>query len=48
MNKTLTVQVNAVQNLMGATDKFIGDAGMYLFGAPLDLEDPKLKQSGLQ
>jgi adenylate cyclase len=43
MNKTLTVQVNAVQNLMGATDKFIGDAGMYLFGAPLDLEDHETK-----
>ena len=43
MNKTLTVQVNAVQNLMGATDKFIGDAGMYLFGAPLDLKDHETK-----
>jgi len=43
MNKTLTVQVNAVQNLKGATDKFIGDAGMYLFGAPLDLEDHETK-----
>ncbi|MAJ23567.1 MAG: hypothetical protein CMI75_07290 [Candidatus Pelagibacter sp.] len=43
MNKTLTVQVNAVQKLGGMTDKFIGDAGMFLFGAPLDLEDHETK-----
>mgnify|MGYP003120408155 FL=1 len=43
MNKTLTVQVNAVQKLHGMTDKFIGDAGMFLFGAPLDLEDHETK-----
>ena len=39
MNKALTVQVNAVQKLGGMTDKFIGDAGMFIFNAPLDLED---------
>ena len=43
MNKTLTVQVNAVQKLHGMTDKFIGDAGMFIFGAPLDLEDHETK-----
>ena len=43
MNKTLTVQVNAVQNLGGMTDKFIGDAGMFIFGAPLDCEDHETK-----
>jgi adenylate cyclase len=43
MNKTLTVQVNAVQKLGGMTDKFIGDAGMFIFGAPLDLEDHETK-----
>ena len=43
MNQTLTVQVNAVQKLGGMTDKFIGDAGMFIFGAPLDLEDHETK-----
>ena len=43
MNKTLTVQVNAVQKLGGMTDKFIGDAGMFIFGAPLDLKDQETK-----
>jgi len=43
MNKTLTVQVNVVQKLGGMTDKFIGDAGMFIFGAPLDLEDQETK-----
>ena len=43
MNKTLSVQVKAVQNLGGMTDKFIGDAGMFIFGAPLDLEDHETK-----
>ena len=43
MNKTLTVQVNAVQKLGGMVDKFIGDAGMFIFGAPLDLEDHETK-----
>ena len=43
MNKTLSVQVKAVQKLGGMTDKFIGDAGMFIFGAPLDLEDHETK-----
>jgi adenylate cyclase len=43
MNKTLTVQVNAVQKLGGMTDKFIGDAGMFIFGAPLDCKDHETK-----
>ena len=43
MNKTLTVQVNAVQKLGGMTDKFIGDAGMFIFGAPLDCKDQETK-----
>ena len=43
MNKALTVQVNAVQKLGGMTDKFIGDAGMFIFNAPLDLEDHEEK-----
>ena len=43
MNKTLTVQVDIVQKLGGMTDKFIGDAGMFIFGAPLDLEDHETK-----
>jgi adenylate cyclase len=43
MNKTLTVQVDAVQKLGGMTDKFIGDAGMFIFGAPLDLDDHETK-----
>jgi len=43
MNKTLTVQVNVVQKLGGMTDKFIGDAGMFIFGAPLDLKDQETK-----
>jgi adenylate cyclase len=34
MNKTLTVQVNAVQKLGGMTDKFIGDAGMFILERP--------------
>ena len=43
MNKALTVQVNAVQKLGGMTDKFIGDASMFIFNAPLDLDDHEEK-----
>jgi adenylate cyclase len=43
MNKALTVQVNAVQKLGGMTDKFIGDAGMFIFNAPLDLDNHEEK-----
>ena len=39
MNKALTVQVECVQRYGGMVDKFIGDACMAIFSAPLDLED---------
>ena len=39
MNKTLTVQVECIQKHGGLIDKFIGDACMAIFGAPLDMED---------
>ncbi len=39
MNRVLTVQVAAVTKRGGMVDKFIGDAGMYIFGAPLDLDN---------
>jgi len=38
MNKALTAQQTAVKKFGGCTDKFIGDAMMAIFGAPLDLE----------
>tara|TARA_B100001778_G_scaffold334717_1_gene347348 strand:+ start:5340 stop:7106 length:1767 start_codon:yes stop_codon:yes gene_type:complete len=38
MNKALTAQVNAVQKHGGMVDKYIGDAMMAIFNAPLDLE----------
>ena len=43
MNKALTVQVECVQNNGGMVDKFIGDACMAIFNAPLDLEDHQNK-----
>jgi len=39
MNKALTVQVECVQKNGGMVDKFIGDACMAIFNAPLDLKD---------
>jgi len=39
MNKTLSVQVQAIQRHGGMVDKFIGDACMGIFSAPLDLPD---------
>ena len=39
MNKALTVQVECVQKNGGMVDKFIGDACMAIFSAPLNLED---------
>ena len=39
MNKTLTIQSDAVQKYGGMVDKYIGDAMMAIFSAPLDLED---------
>jgi adenylate cyclase len=38
MNKVLSAQVAAVQKHGGLVDKFIGDAGMYIFNAPLDID----------
>jgi len=43
MNKTLTVQVKTVQKYGGMVDKFIGDACMAIFNAPLDLENHEEK-----
>ena len=39
MNKVLTAQQIAVQNHGGMVDKYIGDAMMAIFNAPLDLQD---------
>ena len=38
MNRVLTAQVEAVQKYKGCIDKFIGDAGMYIWNAPLDVK----------
>jgi adenylate cyclase len=38
MNKALTAQQSAVAQYGGCVDKYIGDAMMAIFGAPLDLE----------
>tara|TARA_R100001443_G_scaffold113031_1_gene127222 strand:- start:1525 stop:1986 length:462 start_codon:yes stop_codon:yes gene_type:complete len=38
MNKALSAQVNAVQKHGGMVDKYIGDAMMAIFNAPLDLK----------
>jgi len=43
MNKTLTAQVKVIQKHGGMIDKFIGDACMAIFGAPLPLEDHEKK-----
>jgi adenylate cyclase len=39
MNKVLTVQQKAVQRYEGMVDKYIGDAMMAIFNAPLDQKD---------
>ena len=39
MNKVLTAQQQAVQVWGGMVDKYIGDAMMAIFNAPMDLED---------
>ena len=35
MNKALTIQANAVQRNGGMVDKYIGDAMMAIFNAPM-------------
>ena len=37
MNKALTIQANAVKEYDGMVDKYIGDAMMAIFNAPIDL-----------
>ena len=39
MNRVLTAQQSAVAECYGMVDKYIGDAMMAIFGAPLDLKD---------
>jgi adenylate cyclase len=50
MNKALTIQANAVKDNGGMVDKYIGDAMMAIFNAPIDLEDHENKaiQTALQ
>jgi adenylate cyclase len=43
MNKALSIQVNAIQQHGGMIDKFIGDACMGIFSAPMDLENQEDK-----
>ena len=39
MNQALTIQANAVKEYGGMVDKYIGDAMMAIFNAPIDLPD---------
>jgi len=50
MNKALTIQASAVQKYDGMVDKYIGDAMMAIFNAPIDVEDHENKaiQAALQ
>ena len=43
MNKCLTAQQTAVQKYEGMVDKYIGDAMMAIFNAPIDLEKHEYK-----
>ena len=43
MNEALTAQQKAVQAHGGMVDKYIGDAMMAIFNAPLDLENHETK-----
>tara|TARA_R110000796_G_scaffold64501_2_gene149497 strand:+ start:885 stop:2651 length:1767 start_codon:yes stop_codon:yes gene_type:complete len=43
MNKALTAQQSAVQKHEGMVDKYIGDAMMAIFNAPLDLKNHPMK-----
>ena len=38
MNKALTIQADAVKKYGGMVDKYIGDAMMAIFNAPMDLD----------
>ncbi|MDA9041470.1 adenylate/guanylate cyclase domain-containing protein [Gammaproteobacteria bacterium] len=50
MNKALTIQANAVKKYDGMVDKYIGDAMMAIFNAPIDVPDHENKaiQAALQ
>ena len=39
MNKALTIQADAVKECGGMVDKYIGDAMMAIFNAPIDLDE---------
>jgi len=43
MNKALTIQANAVKEFDGMVDKYIGDAMMAIFNAPIDLPEHENK-----
>ena len=43
MNKALTIQADAVKKYDGMVDKYIGDAMMAIFNAPIDVEDHETK-----
>tara|TARA_B110000211_G_scaffold86848_1_gene101877 strand:+ start:149 stop:1879 length:1731 start_codon:yes stop_codon:yes gene_type:complete len=43
MNKALTIQANAVKKFGGMVDKYIGDAMMAIFNAPMDLDNHENK-----
>ena len=43
MNKALTIQANAVKEYGGMVDKYIGDAMMAIFNAPIDLKEHENK-----
>ena len=43
MNKALTIQADAVKKYDGMVDKYIGDAMMAIFNAPIDVEDHESK-----
>ena len=46
MNKALTIQANAVKEFGGMVDKYIGDAMMAIFNAPIDLPGHENKAIG--
>ena len=43
MNKALTIQADAVKEYDGMVDKYIGDAMMAIFNAPIDVPDHETK-----